>query len=625
MATTTAPTTPDGAASRGRRVPLLADAPVGDPELDRFGFREFAHALTLIIDDEGTATPLTIAISAPWGGGKTSLGCMVQTLLEQRVRNRGNDDPRPVVWFNAWEHDDAPHLGAALAAVVARTTDRNRSMWRRAIAPLPTAMLRPGDRSRQTVVLALFSAAVALLVTIVGPSRDAAEALLGQPDAPAAGAGALGVVFLALFVSRRLFTTAREAARFIDDPRSAAARGAMSDVKAQFGRLIRHATHEGRLLIIIDDLERCTSDRALEVCQVASQLLAQRGVVTIVLADMEPIARSAGARYASRMSGPEQVDPEEIGRRYLAKIVQLEIALPPPAPDDMRRVIRGYGSSLREGVPQTQRLSSWGRIREAFAPDALLCTIRAGRRRVASLGRELKASELRFAGLWRTIERVVERARWWPVGLMFAGVVVYGAIDPAWLESDEDNSALGFVFIAGAAIGYWSRRLRKRKREQLRSDLVDQIEELKGQKLSPEEIKREVQRTSALPEADPGLINDLVSSSFLDSAEFRDVETFIADPPPALPHGAGAPGRRTSRLLPRGGAAVRRFLAPPGRCELHRVGVRQAAKREHGRRPRTDAVHPLDLEGLRHGRGHRRSARRDHGSSQLPARFRRAG
>lgn len=534
---TTAPITPEVHSVPGRRVPLLADAPLEDPALDRFGFADFANALCLIVDDEGTATPLTIAVSAPWGGGKSSLGCMLQTMLERRVRNRHGDDPRLVVWFNAWEHDDAPHLGAALAASVVRAADRNRHWWRRVLAPLPSAMLQPGERSRQTLAIAAISGLVGLLVAVLAPS-EWIQSIFGGDERAASGAGVLGVVFFALFIARRMFTTAREAARFLDDPRSAAARGTMTEVKYQFGRLIEHATHRGRLVIVVDDLERCAADRALEVCQVASQLLAQPGVVTILLADLEPIARSAGARYAVSMSAEEAVDPEEIGRRYLAKIVQLEIALPPPAPDDMRRVIRGYGSSLREGVPEPQRLSTWGRVREAFAPDALLCTIRAVRSRVASLGRELNASELRLAGLWRTIKRVVERARWWPVGLMFAGVVVYGAIDPAWLESDEDNPALGFLFIATVAVGYWSRRLRKRKREQLRSDLVEQIEELKGQQLSPEEIKREVQRTSALPEADPGLINDLISSSFLDSDEFRDVETFIAEHPPALPREA---------------------------------------------------------------------------------------
>ena len=491
----TARTTPEVDTSSGRRVPLLADTPLGDPALDRFGFAEFANALALIIDDEGAATPLTIAVSAPWGGGKSSLGCMLQTMLEQRVHNRAGDDPRLVVWFNAWEHDDAPHLGAALAASVVRAAERNRHWWRRLLAPLPSAMQQPGERSRQTVAIALVSALAGLLVALLAPA-EWTSGIFGGEERAASGAGVLGVVFFALFIARRMFTTAREAARFLDDPRSAASRGTMTEVKHQFGRLIQHATHKGRLVIIVDDLERCDPDRALDVCQVASQLLAQPGVVTILLADLEPIARSAGDRYAKSMPTEPHVDAEEIGRRYLAKIVQLEIALPPPAPDDMRRVIREYGPSLRHVKP---------------APAAEEAP-RRGR-----------------------VKSVVERLRWWPLVAWVAGVIVYAIANPAWVETEETGTPddiIGFGFFVAVALTVWSLWLRWRARKK-RKQLKQQIEELKDQRLSPKEIERKVETR-----ANKSLISDLVSSSFLDSAEFRAVETFIVDNPPTLPREA---------------------------------------------------------------------------------------
>ena len=495
---TTAPITPEVDAPSGRRVQLLADAPVGDPALDRFGFAEFANALTLIVDDDGTATPLTIAVSAPWGGGKSSLGCMLQTMLERRVRNRGGDDPRLVVWFNAWEHDDAPHLGAALAASVVRAADRNRHWWRRLVSPLPSAMLQPSERSRQTVAIALFSALAGLLVALLAPGEWTAS-IFGGEERAASGAGVLGAVFFGFFIARRVFTSAREAARFLDDPQSAAARGTMTEVKHQFGRLIQHATHKGRLVIIVDDLERCGSDRALDVCQVASQLLAQPGVVTILLADMEPIARSAGARYAESMPSDVPVDPEEIGRRYLAKIVQLEVALPPPVPDDMRRVIREYGPSLRHATP---------------APAA-------------------KSPE---APRRRRVKRLVERLRWWPMVAWLAALFGYGIVNPAWAESEEtrtpDDILVVLLFVA-VGLSVWSTLLRRRARRK-REELKQQIEQLKGQQLSPEEIEHKVVAKTANRQ----LISDLVSSSFLDSEEFRAVESFIVENPPTLPREA---------------------------------------------------------------------------------------
>jgi len=107
-------------------VRLLSDAPVDDAERDYFGFSQFARSLAEILDNERTSTPLTLAVSGPWGAGKTSVACMVQHLLEGWVRERGGERPRLVCWFNAWDHDDAPHLGGALAAVVTRPGARSR-------------------------------------------------------------------------------------------------------------------------------------------------------------------------------------------------------------------------------------------------------------------------------------------------------------------------------------------------------------------------------------------------------------------------------------------------------------------------------------------------------------------
>jgi hypothetical protein len=266
-------------------------------------------------------------------------------------------------------------------------------------------------------------------------------------------------------------------------------------------------------VIIVDDLERCSSDRALEVCQVASQLLAQPGVVAILLADMEPIARSAGARYAASMPDGAAIDPEEIGRRYLAKIVQLEIALPPPSPADMRRVIREYGPSMRHALPDpvAARPSRWQWLRGALRPE------RSG-----------------FA-------RTVARMRWWPIVVWFLLGVIYGAFTPGWTENDNSDPAsiIWFsLFVPALILSLWSRRLRKRARQQ-RSELKEQIEQLKDKQLSPEQVEHEVlHQTATDTKANVSLISDLVSSSFLDSAEFRAVETYISENPPALPREA---------------------------------------------------------------------------------------
>ncbi len=451
-----ADTTKHGHAGDGSgrgRVPLVADVPLRDPELDGFGFVVFANALALVVDHERTATPLTIAVSAPWGGGKSSVGGMTQTLLERRVARRRGDEPRLVVWFNAWDHEDASHLGGALAGAVAREASRHRSWWRRALFPLPSAMRDAREGLRATLVLGALSLALAGLLMALPPTRDLTVGLLGE-EALAGGVGTVGVLFVATLLFQRVFATARSAAQFIDDPRSAAARGSMADVKHQFGTLIRHATRDGRLVILVDDLDRCESARALEVCRVASQLLAHEGVVTILLADMTSISASASIRFAAD-NGADSAEAAEVaddvGRRYLEKIVQIELAVPPPDPVDMRAASSGYSDFLRASPSSAD--ADDRNPQQAGLTALMRATGAVGRRGLVP---------------WQTVIRWVEQAKWWPalVGISAAFGLV-AALSPA--EGDEyapdwSIDVLMVTTLVTLAVGVWSSTLRRRHR-----------------------------------------------------------------------------------------------------------------------------------------------------------------
>src|SRR5512133_1233525 len=79
-------------------------------------------------------------------------------------------------------------------------------------------------------------------------------------------------------------------------------------------------------------------------------------------------------------------------------------------------------------------------------------------------------------------------------------------------------------------------------------------------------------------------------------------------------------GRRPTPSLPRGAAALPRWLERAGGGQLHRVGVQQAPQREHRGRAGADAVHSLHVAGLRARRQRPRPARRRPRRRELPAR-----
>jgi len=139
---------------------------------------------------------------------------------------------------------------------------------------------------------------------------------------------------IALF--RRTFKVSDSVGTFIDAPRSAAAQGTLAEVRDQLGRIMRQAQRrwrgraQRRVVIFVDDLERCAADKALDMCEVVSQLLAHQDVVTVVVADLDLLEFAAEARYHQKGSdGGAPNDYSDVGQEYLHKLIQLRFNLPP--------------------------------------------------------------------------------------------------------------------------------------------------------------------------------------------------------------------------------------------------------------------------------------------------------
>jgi hypothetical protein len=148
---------------------------------------------------------------------------------------------------------------------------------------------------------------------------------------------------------QRVYRVTDSLGQFVDDPRSKAAHGAVAEVRDQLKRVIGQATgRRRRLVIIVDDLERCDPAKSVDVCEVATQLLGHDDVVTILIADMDVVADAAAAKYpdstgataarARRAAGGGELS---WGEQYLHKLVQLRFNLPALGPTDVQRML-GY-------------------------------------------------------------------------------------------------------------------------------------------------------------------------------------------------------------------------------------------------------------------------------------------
>ena len=235
-----------------------------------FGFDTYSDALVATTTDPSLKTPFTIAINGDWGSGKTSLMKTVGRKINSSAKAKCL-----VVWFNAWRYEKSRQplwssfLNVVLSEISSAVGSKNKERFKRLAVKVATV---------------------------------SAEALLSR----ASGLGPADVKQLTSTLHENLkeLTTLREQmAKAIDDSLSADKQG-------------RH-----RVVIFIDDLDRCLPDAVVDVFESIKLFLDCERCVFILGFDKEQVRRA----FESKFPNKEQ----DLGIRYIEKFVQLEFELPP--------------------------------------------------------------------------------------------------------------------------------------------------------------------------------------------------------------------------------------------------------------------------------------------------------
>jgi hypothetical protein len=294
MVATGQPETGSGISGR-----ILLDSPTASPAL---GYLQTGQALATIIKQ--SEPRFAVGIFGGWGSGKTTL---MQVIRDALAAEQG----LIVADFNAWRFEREPQLLIPLLDTIRAALVRG-------------ADAAGGSKDGKEKIRSI-------AVRVGSVVRALATGLTAQVGLP-------GAVTVSYDVGAALATLSSPA-----DPQNSQSLyvAAFDELDRAFREL--HAAGISRIVVFVDDLDRCLPVNALQVLESMKLFFDLPGFIFVVGLDEDIVDRAIRAKFAAendragaQTMGPEPADalrlPQRIGSEYVKKIFQIPYSIPPMLP-----------------------------------------------------------------------------------------------------------------------------------------------------------------------------------------------------------------------------------------------------------------------------------------------------
>jgi peptidoglycan hydrolase-like protein with peptidoglycan-binding domain len=390
---------------------------------DLLGFKPLVQALHALMNDKRTKLPLAIGVTAPWGGGKSSLMRQLEDLLTHPPPEAADDAPRwYTVWFDAWKYGKSERLWAALAKAIYEQAQRDmpkrkRAQFRRRVERKRQGLLPFLIRGLGPAVVAggaglyalaanapeaggpLLTGSLAAFIASTGrywgalsqPFKRAIDSYSSSPSVPdqlgftpeadAAVTKMIEVLLAQEIAPKDLDEEAIGKLPPFQRPwirRQQRLRSKRAEAGTAWLRLRRHVAEawarvrrfwaperkpwkpQNSLAFFVDDLDRCAPDQVVEVVNAINQIFNSvngRRCVFVLGMDRDVVAASIEVVYRdtiATLAGHHSELRTGFGLQFLAKLVQLSVAIPRPGDEVLKRYLGTLHDLTADGqVPST--------------------------------------------------------------------------------------------------------------------------------------------------------------------------------------------------------------------------------------------------------------------------------
>ncbi|EDL53702.1 KAP P-loop [Vibrio mediterranei AK1] len=277
--------------------------PDNESKVDLLNYQSISNAIVKLLSDQ-QRLPVSIGIHGDWGAGKSTVLSMIENSYKE-------DEKTVCVRFNSWLYQGLEDAQTALMQQITTDLIKNRSAIE-GFKESADSFLKRVDWFKTAKTVANWGVTAFTGIPTPGTMQDLSTAI----DTLTAKAGSLN--------QEDITKELEELKGCIGSPKNNRVVTEITEFREEYEKLLKAADID-RLVILVDDLDRCLPDTAIATMEAMKLFLFMPNTAFIVAADETMIEYSV-RRHFPNLS--EEVGGMAYTRNYLEKLIQIPFRIP---------------------------------------------------------------------------------------------------------------------------------------------------------------------------------------------------------------------------------------------------------------------------------------------------------